>query len=60
MGAESLLLIFLCVVYGYHATVLLFGTSHCLAIVLGERQLLQCEAPPLRSHCSSLSWTCWP
>jgi hypothetical protein len=40
MGVESLLLIFLCVVYGYHATVLLFGTSHCLAIIFGEAQLL--------------------
>jgi hypothetical protein len=40
MGVESLLLIFLCVVYGYHATVLLFGTSHCLAIILGEGLLL--------------------
>jgi hypothetical protein len=41
MGAESLLLIFLCVVYGYHATVLLFGTSHCLAIIFGEQQQQQ-------------------
>jgi hypothetical protein len=41
MGAESLLLIFLCVVYGYHALVLLFGTSHCLAIMLGEQQRRQ-------------------
>ena len=38
MGVENLLLIFLCVVYGYHATVLLFGTSHCLALILGKQQ----------------------
>lgn len=36
MGTESLLLIFLAVIYGYHAMVLLFGTSHCLGIALGE------------------------
>jgi hypothetical protein len=42
MGVESLLLIFLCVVYGYHATVLLFGTSHCLAIIFGEARLPKC------------------
>lgn len=36
MGAESLLLIIAAVVYGYTATMLLFGTLHCLAIVCGE------------------------
>lgn len=36
MGTESFLITFLAVVYGYHALVLLFGTSHCLSILLGE------------------------
>jgi hypothetical protein len=34
MGTESFLLIFLAVVYGYHSLVLVFGTSHCLSIIL--------------------------
>lgn len=36
MGTESFLLILAAVVYGYTATVLLFGTMHCLSLVLGE------------------------
>lgn len=36
MGTQGVLVIFLAVVYGYHSLVLLFGTSHCLSIVLGE------------------------
>lgn len=35
MGTESFLITFLAVVYGYHALVLLFGTGHCLSILLG-------------------------
>lgn len=35
-GAESYLLLFLAVVYGYHSLMLLFGTSHCCSILLGE------------------------
>eukprot|EP00775_Hariotina_reticulata_P004399 gene4399-4652_t len=34
MGTESFLLIFLAVVYGYHSLLLVFGTSHCLSIIL--------------------------
>eukprot|EP00877_Chromochloris_zofingiensis_P003793 jgi/Chrzof1/13414/Cz07g32050.t1 len=33
-GAESYLLLFLAVVYGYHSLMLLFGTSHCCSILL--------------------------
>lgn len=36
MGTESFLITFLAVVYGYHAVLLIFGTMHCLSILLGE------------------------
>lgn len=39
MGAENFVLLFLAVVYGYHCVLLLFGTSHCLSILLGARAL---------------------
>jgi hypothetical protein len=35
MGTESFLLIVAAVVYGYNATMLLFGTFHCLSIICG-------------------------
>jgi hypothetical protein len=35
MGAENFLLIVAAVVYGYNATMLLFGTFHCLSIICG-------------------------
>lgn len=36
MGAESFLLLVAAVVYGYTATMLLFGTVHCFAVICGE------------------------
>eukprot|EP00879_Flechtneria_rotunda_P019719 GHRR01020720.1.p1 GENE.GHRR01020720.1~~GHRR01020720.1.p1 ORF type:complete len:176 (+),score=40.19 GHRR01020720.1:770-1297(+) len=34
IGPENFLILFLAVVYGYHSVLLLFGTFHCLAILL--------------------------
>lgn len=36
MGAEGFLLIVAAVVYGYTATMLIFGTAHCLGIIFGR------------------------
>lgn len=36
MGAEGFLLIVAAVVYGYTATMLIFGTAHCLGIICGR------------------------
>lgn len=41
MGAESFLILLAAIVYGYHATLLLFGSLHCLAITCGEQQHMQ-------------------
>lgn len=43
MGTESFLLIVAAVAYGYTATMLLFGTFHCLSIVCGEHKEAACR-----------------
>eukprot|EP00878_Enallax_costatus_P024924 GHUV01026629.1.p1 GENE.GHUV01026629.1~~GHUV01026629.1.p1 ORF type:complete len:266 (+),score=40.75 GHUV01026629.1:503-1300(+) len=52
MGTESFIITFLAVVYGYHGVLLLFGTMHCLSILLDitTKDLLTdkhlCSDPP--------------
>jgi len=43
MGTESFLLIVAAVAYGYTATMLLFGTFHCLSIVCGKHKEAACR-----------------